>query len=197
MKASRRASALAILAFAFCGAANAQTLGILATQPGSATHSISTAIAKTIVEKAGLQARVQSQGASALYGIDAGTADLGLANAYDNIFFFTGTGEYEREGKHPNLRIAHFRLNRNGAIYVFGEHWMTFTKHPRAVVEILFKAGQLALVRREDTREILWDARRAPQIHDGRTKRWLGALAPCVSLLSPAPCQTPPFPNSS
>ena len=50
MKASRRASALAILAFAFCGAANAQTLGILATQPGSATHSISTAIAKTIVE---------------------------------------------------------------------------------------------------------------------------------------------------
>jgi uncharacterized protein len=110
---------LLMAAVVVCAAsAEAQTLGIVATQPGSATHSISTAIARVIVEKAEVQARVQVQGASALYSIDAGAGELGLANAYDNIFFLTGTGEYEREGKHPDMRVVATILPIHTALFV-------------------------------------------------------------------------------
>jgi len=97
--------AVALVALAASGA-NAQSIGIVSTQPGSATHSMSTAIAKVAVEKAGLQARVQAQGASPMYGIDAGTAEFGLSNSFDNIFFVTGTGDYASDGKHPNMRVV-------------------------------------------------------------------------------------------
>lgn len=98
-------SALALFVLAL-GSAQAQSIGIISTQPGSATHSISTAIAKVAVEKAGLQARVQAQGAAPMYGIDAGTAEFGMANSFDNIFFVTGTGDYASDGKHPNMRVV-------------------------------------------------------------------------------------------
>jgi uncharacterized protein len=103
MKTLIGALALTVLAL---GSANAQTIGIVSTQPGSSTHSMSTAIAKVAVEKAGLQARVQAQGASPMYGIDAGTAEFGLSNSFDNVFFVTGTGDYESDGKHPNMRVV-------------------------------------------------------------------------------------------
>ena len=40
-----------------------------------------------------------AQGASPQYSIDAGTGEFGLSNNFDMVFFVTGTGEYEGEGR--------------------------------------------------------------------------------------------------
>jgi len=87
-------------------AAHAQTIGIIATPPGSYTHSASTAVAKAIADLTDLQVRVQPQGASPLYGVDGGAAQFGIANYFDNVFFATGTGEYEGEGPKANVRVV-------------------------------------------------------------------------------------------
>jgi TRAP transporter TAXI family solute receptor len=87
-------------------AAFAQTIGIISTPPGSFTHSASSAVAKAIADHSKIEVRVQPQGASPMYGVDAGTAQFGIANNFDNIFFKTGTGTYEGEGEHHNIRIV-------------------------------------------------------------------------------------------
>jgi TRAP transporter TAXI family solute receptor len=91
-------------AAAISSAASAQTIGIVSTGPGSYTHSASSAIAKLLVERAGLQARVQPQIASPSINVEAGTGELGLTNSFDSVFFITGTGDYEGQGPRPNLR---------------------------------------------------------------------------------------------
>jgi TRAP transporter TAXI family solute receptor len=98
--------AAALAAATVSGGAGAQTIGIISTQPGSHTHSSSTAVAKAISDKTGMQVRVQPQGASPQYAIAAGTGDFGLSNSFDSVFFVTGTGEYEGEGPRPNIRIV-------------------------------------------------------------------------------------------
>jgi len=106
-----RMMAAAIAAAAISGAAEAQTIGIVSTGPGSYTHSASSAIAKLLVERAGLQARVQPQIASPSINVEAGTGDLGLTNSFDSVFFITGTGEYEgRGGKMRSYRFASVNL---------------------------------------------------------------------------------------
>ena len=86
--------------------ASAQTIGIVSTQPGSYTHSASTAVAKAVADLTKLQVRVIAQGASPPYSIEAGTGEFGLSNSVDSVFFATGTGEYQGEGPKPNLRIV-------------------------------------------------------------------------------------------
>lgn len=88
------------------GTALAQTLGIASTAPGSFTHSTASAIAKVIVDKAGLQAVVQPQGAVAVIAVDAGTIDLGLTNSFDATFFAMGTGDYEGQGRRKNFQVV-------------------------------------------------------------------------------------------
>jgi len=98
--------AASLAAVALAGASQAQTVGIVATQPGSYTHSASTAVAKAVADLTNLQVRVIAQGASPQYSIEAGTGEFGLSNSFDNVFFATGTGEYQGEGPKPNLRIV-------------------------------------------------------------------------------------------
>lgn len=90
----------------FAVGASAQTVGIVATAPGTLTHSYSTAVAKAVADKTKLEVRVIAQGASPQYSIDAGTGEFGLSNNFDTVFFVTGTGDYEGEGKHPNIRVV-------------------------------------------------------------------------------------------
>jgi TRAP transporter TAXI family solute receptor len=97
---------LAVFAAVMPAVASAQTIGIISTPPGSYTHSASTAVAKAIADHSNLDVRVQPQGASPMYGVDAGAAQFGIANNFDNIFFQTGTGTYEGEGEHHNIRIV-------------------------------------------------------------------------------------------
>jgi hypothetical protein len=105
MKALHLVAASLAAAMVSAGA-EAQTIGIISTQPGSHTHSSSTAVAKAISDKTGMQVRVQPQGASPHYAIAAGTGDFGLSNSFDSVFFVTGTGEYEGEGPRPSIRIV-------------------------------------------------------------------------------------------
>jgi TRAP transporter TAXI family solute receptor len=86
--------------------AHAQTIAIISTQPGSYTHSASTAVAKAIADLSTMQVRVIAQGASPLYGVAGGQAEFGIANFFDNVFFTTGTGEYEGEGAKPDIRVV-------------------------------------------------------------------------------------------
>ncbi len=66
----RRISFLAslMLALAVAGTANAQTIGIMTTPPGSFTHSAGSAIAKVMVEKLGLKATIQPGGVRSYWG---------------------------------------------------------------------------------------------------------------------------------
>lgn len=101
----RLVALFAVLASALPAVAFADTVGIISTPPGSYTHSASTAVAKAIADHSDIQVRVQPQGASPLYGVDGGAAQLGIANYFDNVFFVTGTGEYQGEGPKQNIRV--------------------------------------------------------------------------------------------
>lgn len=85
----------------------AQTVGIGSSNPGSITHSISSALAKMMVEKLKLQARVQPHSGQSSFvpAVNAAEEDFGVANAgefYDGV---TGTGIYTGQ-KLSNLRAV-------------------------------------------------------------------------------------------
>ena len=86
------------------GAANAQSVSVITTRAGSFTHSAGAAIAKVITEKSKLRAVLQAQAASAVISVAAGTGDFGMGNSHDTTFYVTGTGEYEGQGPHPDVR---------------------------------------------------------------------------------------------
>jgi hypothetical protein len=102
-----RAFATAVCCFVlalFGSAANAQSISVITTPPGSFTHSAGAAVAKVITEKTKLRAILQAQAASAVISVAAGTGDFGMGNAHDTTFYVTGTGEYEGQGPHSNIR---------------------------------------------------------------------------------------------
>ena len=79
-------------------------VSIVTTPTGSFTNSVGAAIAKVIGEHTKIHAIVQAQALAAMPPVSAGNADFGLANSYDISFFATGTGDYEGQPKHANLR---------------------------------------------------------------------------------------------
>jgi TRAP transporter TAXI family solute receptor len=99
-----RLLAASAIAAALCAPAAAQTVSIVTTPSGSFTNSAGSAIAKVIGEKTKIRAVVQAQALAAMAPVDAGNAEFGMGNSYDVTFFATGTGEYEGQGVHPNLR---------------------------------------------------------------------------------------------
>jgi len=74
----------------------AQTVGIGSSNPGSITHSISSALAKLMVEQLKVQARVQPHSGQSSFvpAINAGEEDFGVANAGEFHEGLTGTGIY-------------------------------------------------------------------------------------------------------
>jgi TRAP transporter TAXI family solute receptor len=104
----RRISFLALLmsALIVAGIANAQTIGIMTTPPGSYTHSAGSAIAKVMVEKLGLKATVQPGGVRSYSAIDRGLAEFSLANSADLSLAVMGVEEYKEQGPQPNVRMA-------------------------------------------------------------------------------------------
>ena len=92
---------------AFGGAvAQAQTITVATTQPGSLTHSLGSAVAKIATEFGGVRTVVQPQGGSALLPVSAKNAEFGFSNSYDVVFFVTGKGEYEKRGPTKNVRVV-------------------------------------------------------------------------------------------
>jgi TRAP transporter TAXI family solute receptor len=106
MPAIRSLTAAGALAFALAGgAAQAQTLGFTSMQPGTINHTTSSAIAKVLKEKGGLNTLVQpTAGETVMIAIvGRGEADFGMANAPEINTALQNNGQ-------PNLRII-------GAIY--------------------------------------------------------------------------------
>jgi TRAP transporter TAXI family solute receptor len=88
------------------GAASAQSIGIATTPPGSFTHSTASAMAKVIVEKTGIQARIQPSASHQMPSVEAGEMEFSLTVDYDLIFFVRGTEDYQGSGKKKNIRMV-------------------------------------------------------------------------------------------
>jgi TRAP transporter TAXI family solute receptor len=78
-------------------AANADTIDIGSSNPGSITYSASTAIAKLLTGKFDRQVRVLPHGGQSAFvpAINSGEVDLGAANAFETADGVNGTGIYE------------------------------------------------------------------------------------------------------
>jgi len=88
------------------GAAQAQTITVATTQPGSLTHSLGSAVAKIATEFAGIRTVVQPQGGSSLLPISAKTSEFGFSNSFDVVFFTAGTGQYQGRPPQKNIRVV-------------------------------------------------------------------------------------------
>jgi len=95
------AAATGILA----GAAQAQTLSIVTTPAGSFTNSVGNAVAKVIVEHAGLRATVSPQQSHGQEAVHDGSAELSLATISDVQMYVTGTVDWEGKGPKKNIRL--------------------------------------------------------------------------------------------
>lgn len=99
--------AIAFLAGALlAAAAHAQNVSIITTPVGSFSNSAGSAMAKVLVDKAGMRAVVQAQASTGFEETVGGTADFNVSNSFDATFFATGTGEYASRGPHKNLRVV-------------------------------------------------------------------------------------------
>ena len=86
------------------GNASSQTVSLITTPAGSFSNSAGAAIAKVASEKARLRMVVQAQASSGFEELEAGTSEFNVGNAFDAVFFANGTGEYEGQGIHKNVR---------------------------------------------------------------------------------------------
>ena len=104
----KRGQLFAGLAAAVLGAgvAQAQTITVATTQPGSLTHSIGSAVAKVATEFARVRTVVQPQGGSSLLPISAKTSEFGFSNSFDVVFYTSGTGEYKGRPPQKNVRVV-------------------------------------------------------------------------------------------
>jgi TRAP transporter TAXI family solute receptor len=108
MKPIRRLAALSFVFFAVSGfwTAQAQVVSIVTTSPGSFGNSIGTAIAKVIVEKAGLRAVVAPQQSQGNEPVNDGSAEFGMNTSFDVQFYVTGTGDWQGKGRKENIRLV-------------------------------------------------------------------------------------------
>jgi len=88
-----------------CGSAVAQTLGLATTAPGGLVHSNGVAVAKVLVEKAGLQVVVQPRAGTGERDVEAGNTQMSVNNSFDLMFFITGKGDFEGQPKRDGIRI--------------------------------------------------------------------------------------------
>jgi TRAP transporter TAXI family solute receptor len=107
------------------GAAGAQTYGVASMQPGSINHTTSSAIAKVLKEKGGLNTLVQATaGETVIIAIvGKGEADFGMANAPEIEAALANKGQ-------PNLRMI-------GAVYTLKTgFWVRKDSNMRTVSDL-------------------------------------------------------------
>ena len=97
--------ALSVVGCLAYGTANAQVVTIVTTRAGSFTNSIGTAVAKVMVEKAGLKTTVSPQQSHGQESVNDGSAELSLATISDLQQYVTGTIDYEGKGEKKNIRM--------------------------------------------------------------------------------------------
>ncbi|MFC1866844.1 TAXI family TRAP transporter solute-binding subunit [Thermodesulfobacteriota bacterium] len=96
MKYKTLITALAVTALLTTTAA-AKTINLGSSNPGSLTHSTSTAVAKLLTQELKIQARVQPHGGQSAFvpAVAAGEVDFGIANAFELVDAMAGTGIYK------------------------------------------------------------------------------------------------------
>jgi TRAP transporter TAXI family solute receptor len=94
------------LACMLAAPAAGQPVSISSTPAGSFTNSAAAAMAKVIGEHTKVRAVVQAQAMGGHVPVHAGNAEFGMSNSFDVTFYVTGTGEYEGQGEHKNLRLV-------------------------------------------------------------------------------------------
>ena len=107
-----------VIAPLLIGSAAAQTVSIVTTPSGSFTNSAGAAMAKLIGEKTKVRAILQAQALQGSIPVEAGTAEFGMGNSFDTTFYVKGTGEYEGQGEHKNLRNVASLLPYQVAMHV-------------------------------------------------------------------------------
>jgi TRAP transporter TAXI family solute receptor len=107
-----------ILATLWIGSAIAQSVSIVTTPSGSFTNSAGAAMANVIGEKTKVRAILQAQALQGMIPVAAGTAEFGMGNGFDTTFYVTGSGEYEGQGAHRNLRNVGSLLPYQVALHV-------------------------------------------------------------------------------
>lgn len=107
-----------VMALLAIGSAAAQTVSIVTTPSGSYTNSAGAAMAKIIGEKTKVRAILQAQALQGMIPVAAGTAEFGMGNSFDTTFYVKGTGEYEGQGEHKNLRNVAALLPYQVALHV-------------------------------------------------------------------------------
>jgi TRAP transporter TAXI family solute receptor len=100
-----RLAALTVAAWLAGGAAQAQVLTIVTTQAGSFTNSLGSAVAKVIVEKAGMKATVSAQQSHGHEAVNDGAAELSVVTISDLQQFVTGTIDWAGKGEKKNIRL--------------------------------------------------------------------------------------------
>ena len=86
--------------------ATAQTVSISTTPAGSFTNSAGVAMAKVVSEKTKVRAITAAQAQQGHVPVNSGAAEFGMSNSFDATFYVTGTGEYQGQGEHKNLRLV-------------------------------------------------------------------------------------------
>lgn len=86
--------------------AQAQVLTIATSNPGGLTHSIGSAVARTLTDSAGIRTVVVPAGGSPMPPVAGGDAECGINVAYDLSYYVGGTNYYVAEGAHGNLRLV-------------------------------------------------------------------------------------------
>jgi TRAP transporter TAXI family solute receptor len=108
-----------VLAALAASTVGAQTIGIGTSNPGSATHSIGSAIAKLITEQLGTPTRVQPHSGNSAFipAINAGEVDFGPANVLEMRYALTGTGIYRGQVL-KDLRVVTVLMPNKVGIWV-------------------------------------------------------------------------------
>jgi uncharacterized protein len=112
-------AAIAAMGATLAGGANAQTLGLATSPPGSLYHSIGTAIAKAANEH-GLDITVQPASSPTQYmpAVNAGDFQFGIGNLQEFNYALEGKAWYSGVGAYPNLRVVALLYQLKEAIFV-------------------------------------------------------------------------------
>jgi hypothetical protein len=114
----RIAALFAGLLLATAGTAQAQTVGIATSAPGSLFHNIGSAVAK-VASEAGLNATIQPATSpnQYLYLVNAGEVEFGVGNLQELNYALEGKAWFDGNAN-PNLRVAGLIMPLREAIFV-------------------------------------------------------------------------------
>lgn len=119
LKLSNTGALFGVIALAATSAANAQSVGMATSQPGSFYHSQATVLSAVLTEKAGVQARVQPYSSPNVHlpAVNAGQIEIGLANSFESGLALSGA-DYFKGRANPNLRMISITSQLRTGLFV-------------------------------------------------------------------------------